>query len=37
MQVTEGSSGEIVFTGVLDHNDFPPTIDGGAYTTNRSV
>jgi len=28
MQVTEGGSGEVVFTGVLDHNDFPPTIDG---------
>jgi hypothetical protein len=28
LQVSEGGSGEIVFTGVLDHNDFPPTIDG---------
>jgi len=28
MRVTEGGSGEVVFTGVLDHNDFPPTIEG---------
>jgi len=28
MQVSDGGIGEVVFTGVLDHNDFPPTIDG---------
>ena len=28
LQVTSGGRGEVAFTGVLDHNDFPPTIDG---------
>jgi hypothetical protein len=28
LQVAEGGSGEIVFTGILDHNDFPPTAEG---------
>jgi hypothetical protein len=28
LQVAEGGSGETVFTGILDHNDFPPTVDG---------
>jgi len=28
LQVAEGGTGEIVFTGILDHNDFPPTVDG---------
>jgi hypothetical protein len=23
-----GGSGETVFTGILDHNDFPPTVEG---------
>jgi hypothetical protein len=28
LQVAAGGSGEIIFTGILDHNDFPPTVDG---------
>jgi hypothetical protein len=28
LQVAEGGSGEIIFTGILDHNDFPPTVEG---------
>jgi hypothetical protein len=28
LQVAEGGVGEIVFTGILDHNDFPPTVEG---------
>jgi hypothetical protein len=28
LQIAEGGSGEIVFTGILDHNDFPPTVEG---------
>jgi hypothetical protein len=28
LQVVEGGIGEIVFIGTLDHNDFPPTVDG---------
>jgi hypothetical protein len=28
LQVAEGGTGEIVFTGILDHNDFPPTVEG---------
>jgi hypothetical protein len=28
LQVAEGGSGEIIFTGILDHTDFPPTVDG---------
>jgi hypothetical protein len=28
LQLAEGGTGEIVFTGILDHNDFPPTVEG---------
>jgi hypothetical protein len=28
LQVAEGGTGEIIFTGILDHNDFPPTVEG---------
>ena len=28
LQIAEGGIGEIVFTGILDHNDFPPTAEG---------
>jgi hypothetical protein len=28
LQVAEGGSGETIFTGILDHNDFPPTVEG---------
>jgi hypothetical protein len=28
LQVSDGGSGEIVFTGALNHRDFPPTIIG---------
>jgi hypothetical protein len=28
LQVAEGGSGAIIFTGILDHNDFPPTVEG---------
>jgi hypothetical protein len=28
MQITEGGSGTRTFTGVLDHNELPPTITG---------
>jgi hypothetical protein len=28
LQVTDGGSGEIIFTGILDHSDFPPTVEG---------
>ena len=28
LQIAEGGSGEIIFTGILDHTDFPPTVEG---------
>jgi hypothetical protein len=28
LQMVEGGVGEIIFTGILDHNDFPPTVAG---------
>jgi len=28
LQLTDGGSGDIIFTGILDHNEFPPTVEG---------
>jgi hypothetical protein len=28
LQIAEGGSGAIIFRGILDHNDFPPTVEG---------
>jgi hypothetical protein len=28
LQIAEGGSGAIIFTGILDHSDFPPTVEG---------